>query len=341
MRPRCAAALVVRDTGCVHVWASASSHDFSAASDSTPGPIAHIEDWQKSDLFMRRGSKDSRWRCGVVGEVKTCAMAASPWRQGGWKHQRSVLYSLIMHFAPRGVPLPRVSTGHLLYTILHSAVLIFPYLPRCTAVDEYIPFSTPRCLDATRLRAPARYIANLSCSHYPNIPSTFIRPPQRPAHKGSTHLFPLLALFRMHHLQHLAGVPSSHPPPLPIPAPTVHFARPPFPASPVPSTPSCLIVLPPIFPYLHISPSSFPSSPSQLSLHLPCSQAGKLSSSLVPSQRSATCLVEEDLVPTLELNMHAGVVNAFLLGEKGLIFSGLFLVVDMLQLMTTIFVYSR
>ncbi|KAJ7874916.1 hypothetical protein B0H14DRAFT_3437367, partial [Mycena olivaceomarginata] len=128
---------------------------------------------------------------------------------------------------------------------------------------------------------------------------------------------------------------SSHTPPLPIPAPTVHFARPPFPASPVPSTPSCPIVLPPIFPYLHIYPS--PPPPSQVSLHLPCSRAGyrkytrrmhtprthrrapqeaeQLACAL--AEERATRLAEEDLVPTLELDVHAGVVNAFLWGEKG------------------------
>ncbi|KAJ7323173.1 hypothetical protein DFH08DRAFT_349470 [Mycena albidolilacea] len=36
-----------------------------------------------------------------------------------------------------------------------------PYLSRCTAGDEYVPLSAPRRLDATRLRAPARYIADL------------------------------------------------------------------------------------------------------------------------------------------------------------------------------------
>ncbi|KAJ7348077.1 hypothetical protein DFH08DRAFT_960432 [Mycena albidolilacea] len=128
-------------------------------------------------------------------------MAASLWRRGGWEHQRSVLYSLVMHFALRGVPLPRVSTSHLLHTIFHSAILIFPYLPRCMAVDEYIPFSTPRRLDATRLQAPARYIADLR--RFPTVVTSL--PP------CSTYLFPLLTSFRMHCLQHLAGVPSTLP----------------------------------------------------------------------------------------------------------------------------------
>ncbi|KAJ7707849.1 hypothetical protein B0H14DRAFT_3643491 [Mycena olivaceomarginata] len=132
-------------------------------------------------------------------------------------------------------------------------------------------------------------------------------------------------------MSHTHGAPPSPPtpPPLPIPAPTVHFARPPFPASPIPSTPSCPIVLPPIFPYLHISPSSFPSSPSQVSLHLPCSRAGyrkytrrmhtpRTHRRAPQEAEQLTCaLAEEDLVPTLELDVHTSVVNAFLWGEKG------------------------
>ncbi|KAJ7348078.1 hypothetical protein DFH08DRAFT_960433 [Mycena albidolilacea] len=40
-------------------------------------------------------------------------------------------------------------------------------------------------------------------------------------------------------------------------------------------------------------------------------------------EERATRFVEEDLVPTLELDVHAGVVNAFLWGEKGVTPPGL------------------
>ncbi|KAJ7831325.1 hypothetical protein B0H14DRAFT_3872258 [Mycena olivaceomarginata] len=52
---------------------SASSRDSGAAAYSALGAIAHIEGWQKSDLFTRGGSKDGGWRCGVAMEAKTCA----------------------------------------------------------------------------------------------------------------------------------------------------------------------------------------------------------------------------------------------------------------------------
>jgi hypothetical protein len=70
-------------------WTSASSRDSGVAAYSALGPIAHIEGWQKGDLFTREGSKDGGWRCGVAVEAKTCAA------RGGMRTLRGGCASLV------------------------------------------------------------------------------------------------------------------------------------------------------------------------------------------------------------------------------------------------------
>ncbi|KAJ7794973.1 hypothetical protein B0H14DRAFT_3888517 [Mycena olivaceomarginata] len=180
-----AAALVVRDTGCVHARASASSRESGAAVYSALGPIAHIEGWQKSNIFTRGGSKDGGWRCGVAVEAKTCAArggirtlrGGAPlscclvWALGGEAGSTRVVRSRPDRaLRVRGVPSAnahRPSSSH--HAPLRHTHL--PYLSRCTAGDENVPVSAPRRLDATRLRAPARYIADLRRS--PTVVASF------------------------------------------------------------------------------------------------------------------------------------------------------------------------
>jgi hypothetical protein len=91
-------------------WTSANSRDSGAAAYSALGPIAHIEGWQKNDLFTRGGSKDadggaaSRWRrrhalravgCGLCGGFASLVLsrlgAGRVWHTSGAHDMGSLL----------------------------------------------------------------------------------------------------------------------------------------------------------------------------------------------------------------------------------------------------------
>ncbi|KAJ7845445.1 hypothetical protein B0H14DRAFT_3868096 [Mycena olivaceomarginata] len=118
-------------------------------------------------------------------------------------------------------------------------------------------------------------------------------------------------------MSHTHGAPPSPPTPLPSPSPPPQSISHALHSLPLPSHP-----LPPV------RLSSLPYFPTSISIPPLLPVPGLSSSSLQPSREAeqlacalaeerATRLAEEDLVPTLELDVHAGVVNAFLWGEKG------------------------
>ncbi|KAJ7813404.1 hypothetical protein B0H14DRAFT_3750552 [Mycena olivaceomarginata] len=137
-------------------------------------------------------------------------------------------------------------------------------------------------------------------------------------------------------MSHTHGAPPSPPTPLPSPSPPPQSISHALHSLPLPSHP-----LPPVrlssLPYFPTSISIPPLLPVPGLSHLACSRAGyrkytrrmhtprthrrapqeaeQLACAL--AEERATRLAEEDLVPTLELDVHAGVVNAFLWGEKG------------------------
>ncbi|KAJ7687466.1 hypothetical protein B0H14DRAFT_3534028 [Mycena olivaceomarginata] len=138
-------------------------------------------------------------------------------------------------------------------------------------------------------------------------------------------------------MSHTHGAPPSPPTPLPSPSPPPQSISHALHSLPLPSHPlppvrlSSLpyfptsISIPPLLPVPGLSSSSL--QPSRVSkiypthAHTPDThrrapqEAEQLACAL--AEERATRLAEEDLVPTLELDVHAGVVNAFLWGEKG------------------------